>query len=802
MILLSLKLNHFKQYQELELDFKEGLAGIVGRNGAGKSSVFSGVLLCLFGEVAKLDKKYFRSSWATTKDPVSLTLQFEVKGKRYRVLREFRGKALTHSAQLFDQKDTALATGVKPVADAISELIGMDKDSFTRSIFSGQKELGEISNTQGEERRKMIRKMVGLDKLDKIQSIIREDKNKIKNQIKGQENLLYDEAEIKGFEKELKAQKKNLEGIEKKAAKIKKQLEEKQKQYLSAQKAFELENQKYKQHNDFLHEYNKYEAGVESLTARSNDLKQQLEALKETEKELKKQSPQIKTFEKQKVELLKVEATKEAYEQIAGIKQKQQHYQTQLTDIQAITKQVQVEIKPLSELEKQLQQLGKALLNEQENISKSEQNLVQLNNALGAIQGKISDRNNSIQNISQLGKEAECPTCFQPLLNTYDQTIARLQSDIKKYEDQELNKIQTDIKKAKTQVEKLKTVQQKNKTTEGQLNTQIQVLSEKNKQLAARINEAKKIQEFNKQLEAQIKSIGKVDFKPEHYQKLKTAIQAFEPQYIKYRSQMDDLAKVPEYKKKLANLQERIKNGKAAVKEQSKKIKQLGFKENKYTQAQEKQRKAEEERDSIQAALAENKEELFELKAEIQNIENDLANNEKVLKVIKTQRDEFQQLEALDLLFTKFKTNILERVKPIISHHASSLFNQITKGRYESIIVDNNFEFHIFDNGDYYPITRFSGGEIDLANLCLRIGISKAIADLSGSSAANSILCFDEIFGSQDEERRFEILNALDLLKEQYRQIYIISHIESIKDHFPNILQVRKTPTGSAANWT
>lgn len=144
---------------------------------------------------------------------------------------------------------------------------------------------------------------------------------------------------------------------------------------------------------------------------------------------------------------------------------------------------------------------------------------------------------------------------------------------------------------------------------------------------------------------------------------------------------------------------------------------------------------------------------------------------------------------------------MLIRIRPMIKETAGGLFEQITKGRYEGIEVDDNFEFHIFENGMAYPIQRFSGGEIDLANLCLRIGISKAIAELSGSQVAMNFLAFDEIFGSQDDERRFEILLALDLLKEQYRQIYIISHIDTIKEHFPNILQIQRGSDGSRAEW-
>ncbi|MBK8921064.1 MAG: hypothetical protein IPM81_06075 [Saprospirales bacterium] len=42
---------------------------------------------------------------------------------------------------------------------------------------------------------------------------------------------------------------------------------------------------------------------------------------------------------------------------------------------------------------------------------------------------------------------------------------------------------------------------------------------------------------------------------------------------------------------------------------------------------------------------------------------------------------------------------------------------------------------------------------------------------------------------------------ALYYLQEQFRQIYIVSHIDSQKDYFPNLLEVRFQPEGSVATW-
>lgn len=42
---------------------------------------------------------------------------------------------------------------------------------------------------------------------------------------------------------------------------------------------------------------------------------------------------------------------------------------------------------------------------------------------------------------------------------------------------------------------------------------------------------------------------------------------------------------------------------------------------------------------------------------------------------------------------------------------------------------------------------------------------------------------------------------ALNYLQEQFRQIYIVSHIESLKDFFPHLLEVQLAEEGSTAIW-
>jgi len=117
------------------------------------------------------------------------------------------------------------------------------------------------------------------------------------------------------------------------------------------------------------------------------------------------------------------------------------------------------------------------------------------------------------------------------------------------------------------------------------------------------------------------------------------------------------------------------------------------------------------------------------------------------------------------------------------------MYATITKGRYQHIEVSNDFNFFIYDEGKKYPIERFSGGEVDLANLVLRIAISKTLTELNGASNIG-FLAFDEVFGSQDKGRRMEILEAFHTIKEQYCQIFLISHEMEIKEMFERVVEV------------
>ena len=194
-------------------------------------------------------------------------------------------------------------------------------------------------------------------------------------------------------------------------------------------------------------------------------------------------------------------------------------------------------------------------------------------------------------------------------------------------------------------------------------------------------------------------------------------------------------------------------------------------------------------KDALAKEVGESRVVLQKVKGEIATLSSELTRNAEQTKLLQTKLDDKSDYEKLKLFMGEFKNKINAKIAPRISQLASEMYATITKGKYQHIEVDNAFDFFIYDDGTRYSIERFSGGEVDLANLVLRIAISKTLGELSGSGGVG-FLAFDEVFGSQDEERRLEIMEAFHTIKEQYRQIFLISHESEIKEMFERVVEL------------
>ncbi len=154
---------------------------------------------------------------------------------------------------------------------------------------------------------------------------------------------------------------------------------------------------------------------------------------------------------------------------------------------------------------------------------------------------------------------------------------------------------------------------------------------------------------------------------------------------------------------------------------------------------------------------------------------------------------EARHLARLAALLSEFRNTVVASVGPRLAAQAADLFGELTDREYDQLLVDpETYELQISDAGRVYGLDRFSGSEIDLANLALRVAISEHVRFQSGGSVG--LLVLDEVFGPLDEDRKARMLQALEQLRGRFRQVLVVTHDNSIKEQLPNALEVVKLP--------
>src|SRR5512139_741678 len=100
MIIDRLMLKNFKRFRDQTICFKDGITGILGNNGTGKSSIVEAIFFALYGvQSTGIAADYIVSSFAGQKERCEVRLDFRIGGDEYTVHRTFKkGKTVQHEA--------------------------------------------------------------------------------------------------------------------------------------------------------------------------------------------------------------------------------------------------------------------------------------------------------------------------------------------------------------------------------------------------------------------------------------------------------------------------------------------------------------------------------------------------------------------------------------------------------------------------------------------------------------------------------------------------------------------------------
>lgn len=173
---LSLRIKGIKNYlSEQFIDFEslssEGVFGICGNSGSGKSAIIDSIIIALYGDLPN-------NSDYSNYDIVNITdkcaeidfvfgLNVSVENKIYQIKRKlYPLKKTNSSAEIFDitDKKISLASGIREVNNFVTNLLKLDVNDFANCVVLVQGEYDKFVSQKDSERKKMIGNIFSLKK--------------------------------------------------------------------------------------------------------------------------------------------------------------------------------------------------------------------------------------------------------------------------------------------------------------------------------------------------------------------------------------------------------------------------------------------------------------------------------------------------------------------------------------------------------------------------------------------------------------------------------------------------------------
>ena len=792
MYLQSIQLENYRRFKFAQTEFPDGVVGIIGNNGAGKSTLMEAIAWALYGnEAARTGKEEIKRLTAKPQEVSRVILDFELQGENYQVVRELRGNSMQADASVLIN-GKVVARGVTPVNDFIEKTLDMDYRAFITSFYAPQKELNVLSDFPPYKRKEVLARMLGIERIDIALKSVRNDRRVIDM------GMEIDEAFVQSWDRLLNEEKelhKNLVALSKKAK--------------DDQKIFEAQNGELGQFETHLNNlkneseiYYKLKGDLSVKEALSSELASQITKIQEEIRALDNLKPELDKLE---VELEPYPQLKQDYLTYETLRVKDNQRKVILSEIKGFLELIQEYKKrigdlvlsrtDLEEAQKNLEKLLQEKIEIEEQLDKARLEFVQIQSNYKVSLDRQHKLEAQLQGIEKLGPDSVCDRCLRPFGADYPRIREHLNSEFKN--------IKTEVESIKEEKNVVEEKGQEFRARKANLQENIDSLQKRIEGLIKETSELDALENGLKDREAYLKSrqdnlkqLGEFKFDLSVYQKLGRDVAHLEFLRDKYISLTQEQRKLPNLRNDLSHLEQNLVSLHSEKQAIAEKLKSFSFSEEELRKIE---KKVEDKRSTVHRLELSLKELYYGkemVRVQLKNLRKEIRETKAMKKRLKQLGEEKLYLAKLDDILVSFKTSLISRIRPVLAAYAKELFIELTDGRYEDFELNEEYEIFIYDQGEKFSIDRFSGGEKDLANLCLRLAISLLISESSGVEF--SFIILDEIFGSQDASRKENILKGLAKLKNRFRQIFLITHIDDIKDSVENLITVLENEDGTS----
>ena len=806
MILDRLVLKNFKRFRDEEIRFKDGITGILGNNGTGKSSLVQAIFFALYGvQATGIAADYIVSSFASPKEKCEVRLEFRIGGDNYTVVRTFKkGKTTNHDASFYREKKL-VATGVSQVETEVKRTLGMGPVDFKNTIYAGQKDLLTLLETTPGKRKEWFLRALGIDFLNTES-----------------QKVLKDEIDVNAGELQRK------EG--ELAAMAGRQSKEVFTLLQASATSFHATIAEHTKARELLMTKRAHlDADLKQLAEKNTAYTRLLQQQQTLQKERDADTTQAKRLEAsltliadEEAEYHRIEKTAGSYAEVRlrldSLREKKAGHLNLTAELGFATKECadltlraekqRTLIKGLDgDFEKRAGLIAKvrAGLGAGPEIADDRlegtisYRLAEINQRTGTLAAQqlrykeerekiLTDRNT----IRNAGADGTCPLCRQKLGEHFGSLDSEFDAKLQELAEKAVAdlKRQEKLMKEKTLIDALKPALD-----------QVRTLAEKCRQKPAYEEELSALVTKHAMRAAEqqaiAESIKKLGFNDKAFQACERETAEVQKAQLRFTELGKKIGQGMMVKKQLSELAGKIAERNNGLTKLANEIKAAAFDPVEVKKCETTVAETDAALQNESVIIANAKKDLGFAKEKIADYRKAAEQITHLKQQATALKDEIEFLKLTRTLIAEYVVYLMQVVRSRLEDEVSHIISEITGGRYEQVLLDEDFNLLVRDVDEDYAIERFSGGEQDDIAVALRIALSRYLAELH-QVHESTFLIFDEIFGSQDEERRSNLLTALRTQESRFPQILLISHIAEMQGEFANTLVIEMGTDGSS----
>jgi exonuclease SbcC len=778
-----IRLVNFRQHENTEIEFGPGLTGIVGPNGAGKTTILEAIAWAMYGmPAARGNRETLRRRGASPRARVEVEVEFTLGAHHYRIVRSL------NQAELYQNGDPApIAYSLGSVTERVTRLLGMTRDEFFNTYFTGQKELAVMAAMSAPERAQFLSRVLGYERLRAAQDRLKEKRSALRARVDALRAGLPDLAELDqaqclAEERLATAQRTEAEAgrssalAEQQLSEIRPRWEQLQ-QVREAALALEAE----------LRVADHQATAAAQRTARLEQEALELSVARQQLEKLARQLSPLPTLREEAAVLERQAEHDAARRRYRGQLEEVQNHLASIEDrvsrippaqaLQAATDRVNGSRAALTAATLEVEEQRTVWVRDAQDAQTKRQGLLD----------QFHELKEQRQRVVKAGADGVCPTCTRPLGSEYAKVLDLL--------DRQIEEVRSNGNFYKQRIEQLQLepaalIEAERRRLE--LEQELTSATSEVARLKAQAQEAGPLRDEQNRLLLRVGELqGVLDqllgsYDHTRHEAVLRETRALEPLAL----QAERLRAVAERSDEVtAELESaRAAGEKIAVSiiDLRARVAALGYSEAGFREFREAELAAEAERRRTELALVRARAESAAALEAVNAVARRRAERAERERAATEAASDLALHQELDRALTDLRTELNSTLRPDLSYLASSFLRDLTSGRYTDLELDEDYAVTLLDDGD--PKAVISGGEEDVANLALRLAISQMIAERAGQPL--SLLVLDEIFGSLDEDRRTAVVDLLRSLADRFPQVILITHIDSVREGFDRVVRV------------